>query len=118
MDSVAKLTMDSQLGDVQASRWREGRVRGRYIGREAGRGLEILGHAIDYILDEYLERGGLFEMADAELEAVEILTALNREIYLACPESRTLAQRWAAFWERRRRWRRIEAHPGQLSPKS
>ena len=117
MDSVAKLTMESQPDGVLASRLRTSRARGRHISREAGRGLEILGHAIDYILDEYLQRGGLFDMADSDLEAVEILTALNREIYLACPESRTFAERWADLWAQRR-GRRGEANPEQLSTKS
>ena len=116
MDSLAKLKMESQTHGAFAARRHRGRVRGRHISQEAGRGLEILGHAIDYLVDEYLRRGGLFEMTNSDLEAVEILTALNREIYLACPESRSFAERWAAFWERRR-WRRIESNSGELSPK-
>lgn len=116
MDSLAKLKMESKPNVAFAARRHRRRVRGRHISREAGRGLEILGHAIDYLLDEYLRRGGLFEMANTDLEAVEILTALNREIYLTCPESRTFAERWAEFWERRR-WRRIASNSGELSPK-
>ncbi len=90
-----------------------GRERRRRIPPEAGRGLEILGHAIDYLMDEYLHRGGTFHAGDDELQAVETLMALNREIYFSCPVVPTAAERWLAFWERSRA-RLARSLPGLL----
>jgi hypothetical protein len=59
--------------------------RRRRISPQAGRALEILGHAIDYLLDEYLRVPGMIDRRDGELQAVELLMAKNREIYFACP---------------------------------
>lgn len=57
----------------------------RRISPESGRALEILGHSIQYLEDEFThciqdpyERVGM-------LDAVEVLKQLNREIYLSCP---------------------------------
>jgi hypothetical protein len=60
--------------------------RRRYITPEAGHALEILGHAIEYLTDEFLHEGGSLSASDPRLEAVHLLMARNREIYLACPE--------------------------------
>lgn len=70
----------------------------RRISPEAGRGLEILGHAIGYLTDEYVHRGGSSSGAlsaqDPELEAVQLLMALNRQIYFECPVAPTLGERF------------------------
>jgi hypothetical protein len=71
--------------------------RRRRIGYEAGRGLEMLGHAIEYLADEYAHTGGDLATCDAELKAIQILMALNREIYFACPVTRTIRERWSSF---------------------
>lgn len=68
-------------------------LRHRRISPQAGRALEILGHAIDYLIDEYIERGGRFRRGDPELEAIYLLMATNRGIYFECPEVPTLAER-------------------------
>jgi hypothetical protein len=65
----------------------------RRISPDAGRALEILGHAIEYLTDEYVHRMGSFSAQDAELEAVQLLIALNRQIYFECPVAPTLAER-------------------------
>jgi hypothetical protein len=69
----------------------------RRINPQAGRGLEILGHAIEYLTDEYVHAGGSLSAHNAQLEAVQLLMAANRAIYLACPQVPTLG-------ERLRRW--------------
>jgi hypothetical protein len=61
-------------------------ARRRRISPQAGRALEILGHAIEYLTDEYVHRSGSFSARDPELEAVQLLMAVNRAIYLECPE--------------------------------
>jgi hypothetical protein len=70
-----------------------GSVCRRRISPQAGRALEILGHAIDYITDEYVHHGGQFRSGDPELQAVQLLTAANRAIYFECPQVPTFGQR-------------------------
>ena len=57
----------------------------RRIDPRAGRALEKLGHAIEYLADEYLHSGGSLAAGDPRLEAVQLLMAINREIYFSCP---------------------------------
>jgi hypothetical protein len=67
--------------------------RRRYIDFKAGRALEVLGHAIEYLTDEYVHAGGSFCANDGEVQAIQLLMALNRQIYYQCPEVPTLAER-------------------------
>ena len=69
-------------------------VRHRRISAEAGHALEILGHAIEYLTDEFVYAGGSFSAHDAQVEAVQLLMGLNREVYLDCPEVPTFAERF------------------------
>ncbi len=73
---------------------REQSNRRRRITPEAGRAIEKLGHAIDYLVDEYIHEGGTFTRNDAPLQAVEMLMAINRKIYFACSPMPTLGERW------------------------
>jgi len=66
----------------------------RRIDPRSGRALEILGHAIEYLTDEHVHRGGELSAQDADVEAIQILMAANREIYLACPEVPSLGERF------------------------
>ena len=74
-----------------------GSHRRRRISAEAGHALEKLGHAIDYLTDEYIHERGAFSRHDPQMQAVEMLMAANRQIYFACPEVPT-------FGERLHRW--------------
>ena len=78
------------------------RSRRRHITPQAGRALEILGHSIEYLTDEFVHRGGSFTAHDEQLEAVQLLMALNRQVYYECPEVRTLGERWGRcrWWPR------------------
>jgi len=58
----------------------------RSISPQAGRALEILGHAIEYLTDEFIHQGGTFSSNDSQLQAVQLLMAINRQIYFECPE--------------------------------
>lgn len=69
------------------------RNRRRRISPEAGRALEILGHAIEYLTDEFLSSGGDFASHVGEIEAVQMLMAQNRRIYFDCPVVPTLRER-------------------------
>lgn len=71
-----------------------GGVRHRRISAEAGHALEILGHAIEYLTDEFVYAGGSFSAHDAQVEAVQLLMGLNREVYFDCPEVPTFAERF------------------------
>lgn len=62
-----------------------GPVRRRSISPDSGRALEILGHAIEYLIDESAHRGIPLRAGSPEFDAVELLMATNREIYFACP---------------------------------
>jgi hypothetical protein len=64
------------------------RIR-RRLTPEAGKGLEILGHAIEYLADEYAVDSapkGALGSADPRVKAIQLLKALNREIYFSGTE--------------------------------
>jgi hypothetical protein len=65
----------------------------RRITPQAGRALEILGHAIEYLTDEFVHCGGELSPRNAQLEAVQLLMGLNRQVYFECPEVVTLGDR-------------------------
>lgn len=65
----------------------------RHIDPQSGHALEIIGHAIEYLADEYVHEGGSFSAADPRLEAMQMLMARDREIYFACPEVPTFRER-------------------------
>ena len=67
--------------------------RRRRISFEAGHALELLGHAIEYLTDEYVHAGGDLTVRDPQLEAVQLLMALNRKIYSECPEIPNFGER-------------------------
>lgn len=73
------------------------RTHRRRIAPQAGRALEILGHAIEYLSDEFAHAGGALSAHNAQIEAVQLLIAANRRIYFACPEVPTMGERWRAM---------------------
>lgn len=72
-------------------------ARRRRVSRESGRALEILGHAIEYLTDEFVHQGGAFATRSEQLAAVQMLMAANRQVYYECPEIPTLADRFRAL---------------------
>jgi uncharacterized pyridoxamine 5'-phosphate oxidase family protein len=84
-----------------------------------GRALEILGHAIEYLADEYAlsaAQMGTLSSADPQVEAIQMLMALNRQVYYACPEIEPLFRRIARRLAPRSR--RITAARSQVTPAS
>ena len=77
--------------------------RRRRISPEAGRALEILGHAIEYLADEYIHSARTFSANDPEVQAIQLLMALNRQIYFECPIVPTLTERLRTFLSGRAR---------------
>ncbi len=80
---------------------KQSRTHHRRIAPQAGRALEILGHAIEYLSDEFAHAGGSLSAHNAQVEAVQLLMAVNRQIYFACPEIPTMGERWRAMLHRR-----------------
>jgi hypothetical protein len=74
--------------------------RRRSIDPQSGRALVMLGHAIEYLADEYVEHGGQLTGSDGQVQAMQLLMALNREIYTACPEIPTFEERFTTFLRR------------------
>jgi hypothetical protein len=61
----------------------------RRLSPESGRALEILGHAIEYLADEYandLVNKGPLGSADPRVAAIQILKGRNRAIYYSGAE--------------------------------
>jgi hypothetical protein len=76
---------------------RPSQKRRRRISPQAGHALMILGHAIEYLTDEFANEGGSFSAYNDRLAAVRLLMERNRQVYYECPELPTLAERWNAF---------------------
>jgi hypothetical protein len=79
----------------------------REVSPESGRAIEMLGHAIEYLADEF----ALECMSPREnnrlgthptIVAIEILKKCNRVVYLSCPEIPTLSERIQAMLRRQR----------------
>jgi hypothetical protein len=71
--------------------------RRRRISPQAGRALEILGHAIEYLTDQYVNEIKSLSASDPEVSAIRLLMSLNREIYLECPIAPTASERIRMF---------------------
>src|SRR5208337_875945 len=74
-----------------------GLKRRRSISPRAGHALEILGHAIEYLTDEFIHEGSSFSANNSQLQAVQLLMALNRQIYFECPEVPPFTRRLMSF---------------------
>ena len=74
--------------------------RKRHIDPQAGHALEILGHSIEYLADEFVHEGGSCCAHDPRVQAIQLLMARNRQVYFACPEIPTFAERCRAFFYR------------------
>lgn len=72
----------------------------RRIPTEAGRGLEKLGHAIDYLTDEFVHDGCAFDKDRGRLQAIQLLASLNREIYFSCGVEPTIRERVSSLFRR------------------
>jgi hypothetical protein len=72
----------------------------RRLSRESAQGIEILGHAIEYLADEYAvdpAQKGPLGNADPRVAAIQMLKALNRAIYFSGAEVQPV-------WQRIRQW--------------
>lgn len=69
-----------------------GQKKRRRIDQNTGRALVVLGHAIEYLADEFVYAAETLQANRGQLEAIQLLMAKNRDLYLACPEAPT-------FWQ-------------------
>lgn len=69
------------------------RAHRRRITQQAGRALDLLAHAIEYLTDEFVQEGLTFSARNEQLEAVQMLMALNRQVYFECPEVPSFSER-------------------------
>ena len=76
----------------------------RRITRNAGRGLEKLGHALEYLTDEFVHDGCRFDEDYGRLQAIQLLADLNRQIYFACEIEPSFRERVQSLF---RRWIRL-----------
>lgn len=72
----------------------------RRIDPEAGRGLEKLGHALEYLADEFVHDGCAVVEDYGRLQAIQLLASLNRQIYFACGVEPTLRDRIKSLVQR------------------
>jgi hypothetical protein len=72
-------------------------TRRRQISPQSGRALEILGHAIEYLADEYALQVGTFGSLhtedDPQLQSIQMLMAASRSVYYECPTAPTFRER-------------------------
>jgi hypothetical protein len=86
--SLAVPALESPVADGVSRPFRR-----RRIDFEAGRALEVLGHAIEYLADEFAHDGSSLSANGGQPHAIQILMAANREIYFSCPEVPSFLER-------------------------
>ncbi len=90
-----------QIGFGAAALPRQDTRTRRRISPEAGYALEKLGHAIEYLTDEFMVQQNLPAIERrARLQAIDLLMSLNRQVYFSCPEVPTLRERITALFRR------------------
>jgi hypothetical protein len=68
---------------------------------EAGLALEVLGHAIEYLADEYVHEVDSLSFSvrgDSRVEAIQLLMAANRQVYYACSLVPSLPKWLSLLW--------------------
>jgi hypothetical protein len=77
----------------------------RVMTREQGCALEMIGHAVDYLNDCYLQEGSEYEIIDfrgPSMEAIQILIFAQREVLRSLPLTEPLTLRlWNALLRRK-----------------
>ncbi|MDE3201350.1 MAG: hypothetical protein KGN79_10570 [Acidobacteriota bacterium] len=73
----------------------------RRISPEAGRALELLSHAVEYLSDQYVRVSRTFSASDPDVQAIQVLMAANSEVYFDCPVMPTIGERLRTFFGQR-----------------
>ena len=70
----------------------------RRLTPQAGHALEILGHAVEYLSDEFMHEYPLSISERAgRMQAIELIMYRNRQVYFECPEIPSIRDRFVAF---------------------
>jgi hypothetical protein len=85
-------------------------TRRRRITVEAGHALEKLGHAIEYLTDEFVHDGVEMSSKNGQVEAVQLLMRMNRQVYFECPEAPTMGERLRAMLHLHAAYKSSENH--------
>ena len=97
MATVASLSPIAAMQALHTVGPRAARAPRRRITPEAGKALEILGHAIEYLADEFALECRTRGVAQARkhgcVHAIELLMEKNREVYFSCPVAPTVKER-------------------------
>jgi len=72
---------------------RRNRPHRRRLSEKAKDALVMLGHASEYLIDDYIYEGGQFNIAEPRLQAGLLMISKSREIYFSCPEIPTHGER-------------------------
>lgn len=72
-------------------------TRNRRVSKETGWALGVLGHAIDYLATDLVDHNPSYSADNGQLEAVQLLIALKRQVYSECPEAPSLGERLREF---------------------
>jgi hypothetical protein len=95
------MSTSSQGFPLSASSWVDpaspARTRRRRVPPRAAQGIDILRSAIEYLANEVIRDSVPPALQYGRMQAVELLMALNREVYLACPVKRSFAERCRRF---------------------
>jgi len=59
---------------------------------DAGHALEKLAHAIEYLADELVDKSTSLSADNERIQAIQILMALNRQVYFECPLAPTVRE--------------------------
>jgi hypothetical protein len=78
----------------------QGGYRTHTITPEAGHALEKLGHAIDYLTDEFIHESGSPQIDRGRIDAIQLLIDRNRQIYFSCPVTQTFGEKIRAWSNR------------------
>jgi len=92
------INLGAQCVAIKRGRDEARKQRARQITAEAGHALEILGHAIEYLTDEYMFETKELTAGDPQMGAIRLLMDLNRQIYFDCPVVPTFGERVRAFF--------------------
>ena len=100
---VGLMAQQSEAG-AQSKAVSRSKVR-RKLDYPAARGMEVLGHAIDYLSDEFavecLKTGNLaMKQTHPTLVALKLLHQKRREVYEGCPAAPTVGERLMSWWQR------------------
>ncbi len=71
--------------------------RRRSISPGTGRALLTLGHAIEYLTNQIVDEGGPFTADNSQMQAMQLLMAINHRIYSECPEVPPLGKGFLSF---------------------